>query len=611
MKNIFKDACSRIALGFGTALLAISCVNLDVTPKDQGSSGAIWNNPTMAEQTINGVYNVLYYGYNDAWLGWWDCWSYMMDLDANWIGGFGSLLGNNSSTNDRGSTRWWQVYYGGIFRANDVIANMPNVPGMDEAKKSRLISEARFLRSWWYYRLTALYGNIPYYTMALSSTDDTKDAKQYTQAEMWNNIIADLNLCIDDPNLPDKYSANDNNYGHVTKGAAYALRGMIYMWQKEWKKAADDFKAVKDCGYGLYTGGGVNSYKQLFKLENEHCDEMIFSLSCTDADNGASSHQKNHFYGSRCLPDDGTGVGLGWTNYIVNPRFVDSYENADGSAFNWDDYIPGYSSMTPAARAVYFYRDNLTETEITNAKNNGADMSKYLPTGNEERILKAYANRDPRLAFSVVTPYSTYSGGISGTAIDYTYRFPYRTLNAPTYDYATDITAMAYYTNRKFVGEGMEIIVNYSPVDLPLIRYGQILLLWAEALNEQGDTPGAILKVNEVRNRAGAQPLNSNAATTVSGQDDMRKRIMNECHWELVGEDVVFFDELRWKTWKDLKFAITDDKGSDGNYLVNGMSQWWGKTTYSYKWGGDHCWIMPIPANAVQIDHLTQNDKYY
>lgn len=605
MKNTVKKLSGRLALLVGLGVCGTGCVDMDLSPLDQGSSGAVWSDATMAEQTVTGVYNVLYYGYNDAWLGWWDTWSYMMDLDANWIGGFGALLGNNTSSNDRCSTRWWQVYYGGIFRANDVIQNMPGVPGMDEGLKSRLVSEARFLRSWWYYRLNALYGNIPYYTQALSSTDDTKDATQCTQDEMWDNIIADLTLCIEDPNLPDKYAAGDANYGHITKGAAYALRGLIYMWKEDWTAAISDFQAVKDCGYSLYTGSGADSYKQLFKLANEQCDEMIFSIQCTDADNGSSSHQKNHFYGSRCLPDDGSGVGLGWSNYIVNPRFVDSYENADGSKFDWDDIIPGYSSMTPAERAVYFYRDNLTESEYTNAVNNGADMSKYLENGNEARILQAYANRDPRLAMSVVTPYSTYSGGISGSPIDYTYRYPYRTLNAPTYDYATDITAMAYYTNRKFVGEGMEIIVNYSPVDLPLIRYGQVLLWWAEALNESGDLQGAIEKVNEVRNRAGAQPLNSNEPTTVTGKDDMRQRIMNECHWELVAEDVVFFDELRWKTWKDLKFATTDDNGA-----VNGMSQWWGKVTYSYKWGGDNYWILPIPINAVQIDHLKQNEGY-
>lgn len=605
MKNTIKNLYRRLALTAGLGLCCMGCVDMDITPSDQAASGAVWSNATMAEQTVNGVYNILYYGYNDAWLGWWDCWSYMMDLDANWIGGFGSLLGNNTSSNDRASTRWWQVYYAGIFRANDVIENMPKVPDMDEGKKSRLVSEARFLRSWWYYRLNALYGNIPYYTMALSSTDDTKDARQCTQEEMWGNLVDDLTLCINDPNLPDKYVSSDGNYGHVTKGAAYALRGIIYMWQKEWQKAISDFQAVKDCGYGLYTGSGADSYKQLFKLENERCDEMIFSIQCTDADNGSSSHQKNHFYGSRCLPDDGSGVGLGWTNYIVNPRFVESYENADGSPFNWDDYIPGYSSMTPAARAAYFYRDGLTESEYANAERNGADMSKYLESGNEARILKAYAQRDPRLAMSVVTPYSTYSGGISGTPMDYTYRFPYRTLNTPTYDYATDITAMAYYTNRKFVGEGMENIVNYSPVDLPLIRYGQVLLWWAEALNEAGQLDEAVAKVNEVRGRAGAQLLNTNTYTQVTGKENLKERIMKEAHWELVAEDVVFFDELRWRTWKDLKFATTDDAGK-----VNGMTQWWGKVTYSYKWGGDNYWILPIPANAVQIDHLTQNQGY-
>lgn len=605
MKNTIKKLYRRLALTAGVGLCCAGCVDMDITPLDQGASGAVWGDATMAEQTVNGVYNILYYGYNDAWLGWWDCWSYIMDLDANWIGGFGSLLGNNTSSNDRGSTRWWQVYYAGIFRANDVIENMPKVTDMDESERSRLVSEARFMRSWWYYRLNALYGNIPYYTMALTSTDDTKDAKQCTQEEMWDNLVADLTLCIEDENLPKKYGSNDSNYGHVTKGAAYALRGIIYMWKEDWQKAINDFQAVKDCGYALYTGSGADSYKQLFKQENERCDEMIFSIQCTDADNGSSSHQKNHFYGSRCLPDDGSGVGLGWTNYIVNPRFVESYENADGSPFNWDEYIPGYSSMTPAERAVYFYRDGLTDAEYTNAKNNGADMSKYLSSGNEARILKAYSERDPRLVASVVTPYSVYSGGISGTATDYTYRFPYRTLNAPTYDYATDITAMAYYTNRKFVGEGMEIIVNYSPVDLPLIRYGQVLLWWAEALNEVGQMDEAIAKVNEVRSRAGAQLLNSNTYTQVTGKDNLKERIMNECHWELMAEDVVFFDELRWKTWDKLKFAKTDDGGA-----VNGMSQWWGKVTYSYKWGGDNYWILPIPANAVQIDHLKQNPGY-
>ena len=90
----------------------------------------------------------------------------------------------------------------------------------------------------------------------------------------------------------------------------------------------------------------------------------------------------------------------------------------------------------------------------------------------------------------------------------------------------------------------------YSEIDLPFIRYADVLLNWAEALNELNDIGGAVSKVNDVRNRAGVAPLNSNAYTTVNGKEDMHRRIMNERHWELVGEDVIYFDEIRWGTWR-------------------------------------------------------------
>lgn len=155
---------------------------------------------------------------------------------------------------------------------------------------------------------------------------------------------------------------------------------------KEWKKAADDFQAVKDCGYTLYKGAGEESYKKLFKVENERCDEMIFSLQCLDHPD--YTQKKNRGFGNRCLPPDPSGNGLGWNNYIINPQFAESYENRDGSKFNWDDIIPGYNDMGIDKRMVYFLRNNITETERKNAVAAGADMSKYDASGNEERIKK-------------------------------------------------------------------------------------------------------------------------------------------------------------------------------------------------------------------------------
>ena len=68
----------------------------------------------------------------------------------------------------------------------------------------------------------------------------------------------------------------------------------------------------------------------------------------------------------------------------------------------------------------------LTDEEKTTLAAAGADMSKYLDSGNEARILAAYTNRDPRLQMTIITPYSQYLGSINSTDYTYTLRWPYR-----------------------------------------------------------------------------------------------------------------------------------------------------------------------------------------
>lgn len=578
-----------------------SCVDMDLSPNGKPSEGNVWSNPTLAEQTVAGVYNQLYVDYNDVANSWFEIWSGNMDYGIGLAPTFQFLFATNSPSSAKGSLAPWQRYYKGIIKANDVIANLPGVEGIAEAKKSRYVSECIFLRSWWYYRLNILYGGVPYYVDPVKDIDEAKLARS-TQDEIWKYLVDDLTSCINNTNLPDKYTSDNVSYGHVTKSAAYALRGKVYIWMKEWKKAADDFQAVKTCGHTLYEGAGVESYKRLFKVENERCDEMIFSLQCIDKNDFAG--KKNRGFGNRCLPPDPSGNGLGWNNYIINPRLVETYENIDGSKFNWNDYIPGYNEMKIDARMVYFLRNNITAVEEKNSKAAGADMTKYDVTGNEARIKKAYENRDPRLAMSVITPYSTFLGGVEGTPKEYISRFPFRSYT--TYgDLKTDTSLKFYYLNRKFVGEGLELPNIYSELDIPFIRYADVLLNWAEALNELNDLSGAISKVNEVRKRAGVQQLGTNTFTQVTGKDDMHQRIMDERHWELIGEDVIYFDEIRWKTWKDLKFYV-DKEGK-----TNGMRQVWGTTSNNYSWGGDHYWTLPIPAREIQMNpNMKQNQGW-
>lgn len=318
--------------------------------------------------------------------------------------------------------------------------------------------------------------------------------------------------------------------------------------------------------------------------------------------------------------------GSAWNNYIPNPAFVEMFECADGSEFDWEKYCPGWHSMTPQARVVFFLRDGLQsgngqwgDTEATSdyqtLYNNmvayGADMSRYVDQGNEVRIRKAYEDRDPRLMQSIITPYSTYNGNEAGVGNHtWTLRWPYILDAGEPYDIRTDTNSKFYYLWRKYVPEYDECTTRwvYSE-DIILCRYAEILLRRAECLNELGRTNEAVTYVNMVRKRAGHVLLDDPAypATSVKGQDDMRQRIRREFYVELGGEDSMFFNELRWGTWYDRKFR-DHSSGQVGALNTNGMMQMWGETTYKHLSVGEHIKVWPIPAKEREMNpNLTQN----
>ena len=82
---------------------------------------------------------------------------------------------------------------------------------------------------------------------------------------------------------------------------------------------------------------------------------------------------------------------------------------------------------------------------------------------------------------------------------------------------------------------------SYVGVNVVLMRYADVLLMYAEALNETGNTPLAIDLINEVRDVHGYMP-----PITVSSQADVKNQIVHERTMELTLESVRFFDLRRW-----------------------------------------------------------------
>jgi hypothetical protein len=556
---------------------------MDTNPYGSVSSGTMWTSENLADQGVIGVYNVL--RSSNVGLGLFVYDSYGVSSDER----DEQTLTIGKATSGTGLfLDYWKQHYEGIHRANDAIKNLPEAP-LTDTKKARLIAESKFLRAFFYYKLNIVYKGVPLYLEPVELNDLMK--KRESETAIWEAILSDLNDCINEPNLPDRYVKGNANYGHITKAAAYALRGKAYLWLKEWDKAEADFKKVGEAGHSLFTGG----YKQLFKEANEQCEEMIFSVPCTGLDD--YGNEISFRYGSR------VAFGSCWNTYLPSVDFVESYENADGSKFDWNDVIPGYNDAEPVARIAYFLRDNLTSAEKTTMEKAKADMSKYLENGNEERIKVAYENRDPRLQATIITPYSTYLGSVSNKDYTYTLRWPYRGADeAAPFDVRTDTNNRFHYLFRKFVAEGSSEIPNrsYSPIDFRLIRYAEEVLGLAEALNEQGKTDEAIVEINKVRARAGVAELNSAnyKGVPVSGQADVRERIRNERRWEFAGEGVNFFDEMRWKTLKATKYDVKDA----------GLKQIWGEPQRRHSWLGDQLYAWPIPRTERQMNtDLEQN----
>ncbi|KAB2829383.1 MAG: RagB/SusD family nutrient uptake outer membrane protein [Paludibacter sp.] len=582
----------KVILYLVVVFLVLGCDSdfLETSPYSAISSETMWTTDNLTDLGMTGVYAALRLGIGSS--------STTSPYELYETDRFGftgqsrfdeSLLRGTITAGDGLFSTMWKNFYEGIQRSNDAIKNIPLKSPSSDTKKARYVAEAKFMRAYFYFRLNQLYKGVPLYLEPF--TADEAQKPRATEEEIWEQIVVDLTECINETNLPDRYVAGDPNYGHVTKGAAYALRGKVYMYMKKWELAINDFSKVKECGYALF-----NDYKSLFTTKNEQCPEMIFSIQNISQQDFGGSVQL--YYGSR------SAFTSDWNYFMPTPDLVDLYENIDGSPFSWDAVLPGYSSLTVAEREVYFLRNNLTAAEINAAGLRGAKMSLYLPTGNEERILKAYANRDPRLTATVITPYSTFVGAYNNTtnvAIA-TMRWPYRAQALVGGDLQTDTQNYFYYLYRKFVIEGVTEILNrnYSPIDMPVLRYADIVLLWAEALNEVGRTDEAVAKVNEVRGRAGVALLNSNAATTVKGTDDLRRRIQNERSIELAGEGVNYFDQLRWKIWKEKVF-----------YPGNGSKQVWGGVVSAYSFKGDYIYNWPIPASETQINpNLTQNEGW-
>ena len=151
---------------------------LDTSPSYSFSSSNVWTSPILARAAVMGVYNELYEkfskNYDSPSIGIpFDAWSSVMDIDMNWKNNCFVISGSCTPTNGNVGNHY-KYYYTVVYRANDVINNIDNVPEMDDSEKARLKAECKFLRAWAYYHLNVLWRGVPIYMENVERSEATK-----------------------------------------------------------------------------------------------------------------------------------------------------------------------------------------------------------------------------------------------------------------------------------------------------------------------------------------------------------------------------------------------------------------------------------------------------
>lgn len=524
--------------------LMSSCFDLDQYPHDVLSSGTFWKTEGHARQGMMGVYNQMksenvfgaYFWFDE--LG-------EIAYDANWNAT--SIIKGTYTDRSGVVQNKWQYTYEGIARANTVLQNLGTVEMPDELKM-RYRGEAKFMRALYYFHLLDFFGGVPLYDESTVVSNEFMNMKKPRSSaeETRAFILSDLNEAIN--TLPVKWEQTE--YGRATRGAAVALRGKVKLYAGDYSGAVTDFEEIvndpqgRGYNYSLYP-----DYADLFTLDGHKSNEMIFSiqnLSGTGTEYGMPYALR---LGSRST------YGSCWNNSLPTDILADMYENRDGTPFNWNDYIPGFTTSKSVQEETF-------KAELTGGKVSSYPKSKDL-------LRNIYEGRDPRMEQTLITPYSQYYGCVGTTPKMMEFVVAKGTNEAN--GYIRNNNGTYDYLWRKFVPEGdMNGLLtdrSHVPVNFPLIRYADVLLMLAECYNETGKQNEAVALINQVRQRPSTNmpAINSGPShLSANSKEEVFNRIVHERAIELACEGHRFGDLKRWRLCEEkLNFTYDDLLGSD------------------------------------------------
>lgn len=387
-------------------------------------------------------------------------------------------------------TTRWSNYYRAISRANTVINNLESrgVPITDNMKQ-RYIAEARFIRACQYAQLVAYFGDVVFYSTTIP-LEEAYTTPRTGKEEVLKTVYEDFDFAIE--HLPVSYPSSEP--GRATKGAAMAFKCRTALYNENWALAKDAALKCMELGvYKLYPDFG-----ELFLSKTGKVDEIIYSV-----------------------PRSVTlGVSRNIRAYL--PRNVGGWGGQFGpSWYLWSSFL--CTDGLP-----------IDESPLFNPA-------------------KPFENRDPRCSYTIVPFQSEFLGFIYQPHPDST-----MVLNLSTGQYQANNDTRSVQQFASFNGLVLKKGADETwaddfldDSDIILMRYADILLMYAEAKIELGEIDESVLNtINQVRARAyKTNYTDTESYPAVTGTDpaSLRKILRIERRMELAFEGTRYMDIIRWR----------------------------------------------------------------
>ena len=309
-------------------LALVSCKDnfLELKPDTNGSVGNFYKTKDQFIQAINSAYSPLQGIHNNTMWLLAEVRSDNTSYQLNTGDRSGTQREEVDEFRDNDQNASFQTFfnssYQGIGRCNLLLTKIKTAT-FEEKSRNQIEGEARFLRGYYYFNLTRIFGDVPLILKEVTSPDEAfATATRIAEAQVLTAAIDDLKSAI--TKLPAKYAVAD--LGRATSGAAKAVLGEIYMSQKNYAAAAEILRGIEvDGGYALNA-----NYADNFKRKNT--SESIFEVQYTE---GVGSKWSTFIYSfapfnSGTLATGyalGAGSAAGWN--IPTQDLISTYEPSD------------------------------------------------------------------------------------------------------------------------------------------------------------------------------------------------------------------------------------------------------------------------------------------